>query len=129
MPRGDNPNSRKNLKRPSREEARERGSLGGKKSAETRGVYKDLRESMREALTPEMSDKIIKMLAGKIQAGNLKALELAMKMTGADISPNKSTLEELQAEKLRKEISGEISDTHITVKFESADGGASDLSV
>ncbi|HCI73382.1 MAG TPA: hypothetical protein DHV42_02440 [Lachnospiraceae bacterium] len=76
MPRGDNPNSRKNLKRLSPKEARENGKKGGVASAETRAVYKSLNADLRERCTPERIGKINERLLSMAEHGNLKAYEL-----------------------------------------------------
>ncbi len=118
MPRGDNPNSRKNLKPINslgEKEKREFIKKGQEASKKVRANYKDMRQSLREILTPEKSDKIMDMLTKKIEAGNLKALELALKMMGSDISESKTKLEALQAEKLQREINGEINDVKIEI--------------
>ncbi len=118
MPRGDNPNSRKNLKPINslgEREKREFIKKGQEASKKVRANYKDMRQSLREILTPEKSDKIMDMLTKKIEAGNLKALELALKMMGSDISESKTKLEALQAEKLQREINGEINDVKIEI--------------
>lgn len=76
MPKGDNPNSRKNLKKPTTEEARERGSKGGKASVESRQMRASLNEALREAVTPEVAKQITETIVRKARAGNLKAYEL-----------------------------------------------------
>lgn len=82
MPRGDNPNSRKNLKKPSTNEARERGSKGGKASAETRRASASLTESLKKQLTPELLDDITLVLIKRAKQGNLKAYELLRDQIG-----------------------------------------------
>lgn len=76
MPRGDNPNSRKNLKVPSSKEARKNGKKGGIASAEARAATKSLSDTLKEALTDEKRQKISEVLIGRALAGNLKAFEL-----------------------------------------------------
>ena len=111
MPKGTHPNSLKNLKQyqfgqdaSRRDEERERQSRGGKKSAETRAAYKDIREAVRELLTPEKSAQIADMLVKKTNAGNLNAAKILLQMMGSDTSFAKTTADELQVEKLKKEI-------------------------
>lgn len=77
MPRGDNPNSRKNLK-PCRstKEAREKGSAGGKKSGEVRRQLKTFKELDDEFTTDAERKKMLAMLKKRAEQGNLKAFEL-----------------------------------------------------
>ena len=84
MPRGMNPNSRKNLIIPSTEEARKNGRKGGKKSAEVRGAFKSLNEDLREQLTPELIAKINERIIAMAKSGNLKAYELIRNGIGED---------------------------------------------
>lgn len=79
MPRGDNPNSRKNLivnSERTPKQRREQASAAGKASGEARAIYKSLNEDLKERCTPErikkMNDRIISMA----EHGNLKAYEL-----------------------------------------------------
>lgn len=75
MPRGDNPNSRKNLKRLSSTEARERGSKGGKASGESRRALKTFKELDDEFTTDEERKQMLEMLKKRAKQGNIKAFE------------------------------------------------------
>jgi len=77
MPKGENPNSRANLKMfGSERDARKAGANGGKKSGEVRRALRSFKELDDEYTTDkerkEMLDKL-KMMARK---GNLKAFEI-----------------------------------------------------
>ena len=92
MPKGDNPNSRKNLKRCTPTEAREQGSRGGKRSAEVRGAYKSVKEVLMDLSTQVHTNgkgqkaqgfEIIgRKLFSMAQQGNGRALELYLKLCG-----------------------------------------------
>lgn len=117
MPRG-NPNNLKPMNTRTKEEQKKIARMGGLASGKARAEYKDMRDSLREILTPEKSDKIMQMLEKKIEAGNLKALEIALKMMGSDISKGKEKLEQVQTERLQKDIETSSSDVSVTVRFE-----------
>lgn len=76
MPRGENPNSRANLKRPTTKEARERGSKGGKATAEMHKRLKTFKELDDEFTTDAERKKMLAMLKKRAEQGNLKAFEL-----------------------------------------------------
>ena len=76
MPRGDNPNSRANLKRSSPSEARKNGRKGGIASGESRAAFKSLRTEMRERCEPERMGRIVETVLDLAEGGNLKAFEL-----------------------------------------------------
>ena len=76
MPRGDNPNSRANLRRLSPKEARKNGKKGGIASAETRAAFKSLNADLREQATPDRIAKINNRLLTMAEHGNLRAYEL-----------------------------------------------------
>lgn len=76
MPRGDNPNSRANLRRLSPSEARKNGKKGGIASAETRAAFKSLNADLREQATPERIARINNRLLSMAEHGNLRAYEL-----------------------------------------------------
>lgn len=85
MPRGDNPNSRANLrtfKDRSVEEVREMNSRGGKRSGEVRRASASLTESLKSQLTPEVMDELTLMLIKRARQGNLKAYELLRDQVG-----------------------------------------------
>lgn len=76
MPRGENPNSRANLKKLSPKEARENGSKGGKASVESRKALKTFQELDAEYTTDAERKKMLDMLKKRAEQGNLKAWEL-----------------------------------------------------
>lgn len=79
MPRGENPNSRKNLKPQNtrtKEEQREIAKMGGKASGESRRALKTFKELDDEYTTDEERLKMVKVLKQRAMQGNLKALEL-----------------------------------------------------
>ena len=87
MPRGSNPNSRKNLidnSMRSPKEVRENGRKGGKKSGETRAAFKSLNDDLREQLTPELINEINQRIIALAKKGNLKAYELIRNGIGED---------------------------------------------
>lgn len=82
MPRGDNPNSRANLKRPTTEEARERGAKGGRASAKRRKAYASLTEALKDQCTPEVMQRLTAMLIEEAEGGNMRAYELLRDQMG-----------------------------------------------
>lgn len=82
MPKGDNPNSRANLKRPTTEEARERGAKGGRASAKRRKAYASLTEALKDQCTPEVMQKLTAMLIEEAEGGNMRAYELLRDQMG-----------------------------------------------
>lgn len=92
MPKGDNPNSRKNLKRCTPTEAREQGSRGGKKSAEVRAAYKSVKEVLLDLSSQVHTNgkgqkaqgfEIIgRKLFSMAQQGNTKAMDMYLKLCG-----------------------------------------------
>ena len=90
MPKGDNPNSRKNLKRYTSEEARKYGAMGGKASAKTRGAYNSVKEVLLDLGTQihtngkgqkaQGYEIIGRKLFSMAQQGNGRAMELCLKM-------------------------------------------------
>lgn len=86
---------------PSAEEARRRGALGGKKSAEARKKRKALRELLEVALMMPADcggtriDSIVSALIGKAETGDTKAFEVI-----------RDTLGEKPTEKLQQELTG-----------------------
>lgn len=127
MPRGSNPNSKANLRPLSKglpnkaqREIQLKGSKAGNKAKQE---YKDLRDSLKEQLTPERSDKIMDMLLKKIDEGNLKALEIALKMMGSDESKIRDRLYEAQIERYKREAEAAEQDKteSITIVIEGAE--------
>lgn len=91
MPKGDSPNSRKNLKRPT-EELRQRALNGSKKSAQVRAAYKSVKEVLIDLSTQVHTNgkgqqaqgfEIIgRKLFSMAQQGNGRAMELYLKLCG-----------------------------------------------
>lgn len=83
MPKGDNPNSRANLKPVrSKKEARERGSKGGKSSGVTRSAMKPIKEMAMEELTEADVKGFLKALRRAMLRGYLPAIEFYLKLIG-----------------------------------------------
>lgn len=107
MPRGDNPNSRANLKKSyngkggfDSESARE----AKKKSDKAKIEYKTLTENLKAQCTPEVMAELTLMLIRKAKAGNLKAYELIRDQCGekpieklAVSTVNEESLDRLQS--------------------------------
>lgn len=118
MPKGDNPNSRKNLQKfGSEREPRKAGSKGGKASVESRRASASLTESLKRQLTPDLMDDITLMLIRRAKQGNLKAYELLRDQMGekptekiAVSTVNEESLDRLQ-EAIKKRQSNEKADT------------------
>lgn len=91
MPRGENPNSRSNLKRFSSIEARKNGSKGGKISGVSRRNYACLRESFKAKLTDDMANKMFDRLWSLfINHNNLHALGKIIDILGDDANESES---------------------------------------
>ena len=118
MPRGDNPNSRANLKViRSKEEAREKGRKGGIASGEARAVYKSLNEDLRERCTPERLAKMNERIMALAERGNIKAYEVIRDGLGEKPSDKvevkgtiNNPLEGLTEDELRK-LAGDNNDS------------------
>lgn len=86
MPRGDNPNSRANLKPLekglAKKEQREIQKSATKKSAEVRRANASLTEAMKEAVTPEVAEQLVDIILKRAKQGNLKAFELVRDQLG-----------------------------------------------
>lgn len=94
MPRGDNPNSRANLKplnQRTKKEQRKIQSAGGIASGEARAAYKSLNADLREQATPERIAKINNRLLAMAEHGNLRAYELVR--DGLGEKPRETSLE------------------------------------
>lgn len=76
MPRGDNPNSRANLKKLTSDEARLQGKNGGKKSAQVRRQLKTFKELDDLTTTNKDRQIMLEMLMKRAKQGNLKAFEV-----------------------------------------------------
>ena len=77
MPRGSNPNSRKNLKRGGSPKpfTSENASEMQKKSTQSKRIYKSLTEDLKERLTPERIAKMNERLITMAEHGNIAAWE------------------------------------------------------
>ena len=87
MPRGSNPNSRKNLianTERTPKQIKERNSKAGKESGKVRSAFKSLNEDLREQLTPEIINQINQRIISLAKSGNLKAYELIRNGIGED---------------------------------------------
>lgn len=79
MPRGENPNSRKNLivnSERTPKQRRKQASKAGKASGETRAATASLTADLRERCTPERIQKINDRILSMAEHGNLRAYEL-----------------------------------------------------
>lgn len=79
MPRGKNPKSRANLKKPddfTSEELRERALKGAKASAEARRRLKSFRELDADFTTDDERKEMLDALKLKAKRGNIKAFEI-----------------------------------------------------
>ncbi len=85
MPRGDNPNSRANLKPVrSKKEARKRGKKGGKKSGESRKALSSFREVYQRTTSDDDLEIILRKVMQMAKQGNLKALDRLIKISGEE---------------------------------------------
>ena len=79
MPRGDNPNSRKNLipfSERTEKEQRKIRQKAGVESGKARALKKTLNESLKELCTPEVLEELNQRLIQMARRGNLKAYEI-----------------------------------------------------
>lgn len=84
MPRGENPNSKKNLIRfdqLSEKELRKKQSKGGKNSAKIRKALRSFKEMSTED-SPEEREKMWQMIKKRAMQGNLRAFEIYCDMIG-----------------------------------------------
>lgn len=117
MPRGDNPNSKRNLQKfGSEREARESGSKGGIASGESRRATASITEAMKTALTPERAMKIAEVVIKRAEQGNLKAYELLRDQMGEKPTEKiaVSTINEESMSKLQKAIEKRRADETVT---------------
>lgn len=108
MPRGDNPNSRKNLLKNSERNPKEHSEAsrkGGKKSGEVRRALKSFKELDDENTTDEMRLKMLEVLMKRAIQGNLKAFEIYRDTVGLKPAEhikledvNEDTIEEMRRE-------------------------------
>ena len=134
MPRGDNPNSRKNLIARSSNEARKNGKKGGEKSGETRAGTKRAREAAKKSLaskdpfTPELINKIKENLATAAAEGDREAQKMILKIFGADISDvaqkkAKADLEKTKAETQKIKAETKLIELKLVTPEEAEDDG------
>lgn len=86
MPRGDNPNSRANL-RPlekglPKKDQRDIQLKGAKAGAKANKEYATLTEALKDQCTPEVKAQLTDMLIKRAKQGNLKAYELLRDQLG-----------------------------------------------
>ena len=87
MPRGDNPNSRANLKPVrTKKEAREKGKKGGKASGESRRTLGTWKAAYNRTMSDEDLDAILNKVREMAKRGNLNALDRLVKLSGEDVS-------------------------------------------
>ncbi len=87
MPRGMNPNSKKNLIQFSGRSRKEIESLqkaAGEKSGRSRQKMKSIKECLKKQLTAEQIEKMNEQLIKMAIHGNLKAYALILKLLGED---------------------------------------------
>lgn len=102
MPRGDNPNSKKNLvqnKGLTPKERRKNASKAGKASAAKRKEYASFRECFKEHMDDDTRKALFDMLLKRAKQGNLKAFEILRDTLGEN--PNK-----MEPEKEKMESDG-----------------------
>lgn len=66
----------------SSEEAKRRGSKGGKASGRSRAALKTFKEVLMEGLTKEEQEVMLKALKRNAMRGNLPSMEFLLKMVG-----------------------------------------------
>ena len=81
MPRGSNPNSKKNLKVFEAGDPRTR-ECGRKGAASQHKIYRSLREVFRQDLTDENKQKILEVVTNMALQGNLQALDRLVTILG-----------------------------------------------
>lgn len=86
MPRGDNPNSRANLKpfekglpQKAQRDIQRKGSKAGN---EAKKQYASLTEALKDQCTPEVMQQLTDMLIKRAKSGNLRAYELLRDQMG-----------------------------------------------
>ena len=111
MPRGDNPNSRKNLKKAY-------GGKGGfdtetarkakEKSDESKSLFKSLTADLKERCTPEHLEKMNTRIIQMAEHGNLKAWELIRDTLGEKPVSGAGAAEKEDQLRQAKEILGGV---------------------
>ena len=137
MPRGDNPNSRANLKpfnNFAEKEQRKAQKKGNEKSAEKRAAVKQAREAAKKTLstkdpfTPELINKIKENLAEAAAQGDREAQKMILKIFGADISDAaqkkaKADLEKTKAETQKIKAETKLIELKLVTPEEAEDDG------
>lgn len=72
----------KPIKELSKEEAKRRGSKGGKASGRSRAALKTFKEVLADGLTKEEQEVMMKALKRNAMRGNLPSMEFLLKMMG-----------------------------------------------
>lgn len=83
MPRGQHPNSKKNLEKnhdPNR--ARINGAKGGRKTAQIRKECANFKECFATNMTPEKRQELFEVIWNMARRGNLKAFEIIRDQLG-----------------------------------------------
>lgn len=137
MPRGDNPNSRANLKtfdKLAEKERRKSSKKAAEKSAEKRAATKRAREAAKKSLsskdpfTPELLNKIKENLAIAAAEGDREAQKMILKIFGADISEAaqkkaKADLEKTKAETEKIKAETKLIELKLATPEEAEDDG------
>lgn len=88
MPRGDNPNSRANLKplnTRTKSEQRKIQKMAGKASGESRRTLGSWKSAYKRTLTDEDLDAILNKVRDMAKRGNLNALDRLYRISGEDV--------------------------------------------
>ena len=97
MPRGDNPNSRKNLIVPTSKQARKNGRKGGKASGESRRALGTFKDAYKRTMTDDDLEAIIQRVRDMARRGNLNALDRLLKISGEDLVENTADNDQVRA--------------------------------
>ena len=137
MPKGDNPNSRANLKpfnAVPEKTLREMQKKGSQKGNEKKSAIKQARESAKKTLsttnpfTPERLNKIKENLATAAAEGDREAQKMILKIFGADISEAaqkkaKADLEKVKAETQKIKAETKLIELKLVTPEEAEDDG------
>lgn len=129
MPRGENPNSKKNLKVPSSEEARKNGKKGGIASAKSRKLHRTFREIDLETTTDEDLEEVIKRIVTMMKHGNLNAVRVYMEMTGMNGNDESESYEDDGLIEALKGSANRLVDDLNMIKKDGEDDGETESSV
>ena len=103
MPRGDNPNSRENLKRGKPFNA-DTARKAGRKSVQAKTVYKSLTEDLKERMTADRVAKANERIISMMEHGNLRAYEIVRDMMGEN--PQNGTVDTEMLARAREILEG-----------------------